>query len=109
MAQAKSTDGMREVFETVPAVGTVIGVWTENYALRLFVEETAGADEGPVVDDEVAIIGEGRGFETDADHGKTTLEVEETADGFDAWVSYYYPDRSGAKRDIPVERVEVGL
>jgi len=102
-------DSIRELYESVPDIGTEIGVWTDNYALRVFVTKTVPAAAGALLADEVKIIGDGRGFETDADHGRTTVEVEETADGCDAWVSYHYPDRSGSKRDIPVEKVEVGL
>jgi hypothetical protein len=104
---ADDDNGIQELYESPPDIGTWVRVWTDNYALRLWVEKTVPAEAGAVVDDEVEIIGEGRGFETDADHGQTKVEVEDTADGYDAYVSYHYPDRSGSKRNIPVERVEV--
>lgn len=100
-------DSIEALYESPPDIGTWVRVWTEKYALRLWVEKTVSAEAGAVLDDDVKIIGEGRGFETDADHGQTKVEVENTRDGYDAYVSYHYPDRSGSKRNIPVERVEV--
>jgi hypothetical protein len=111
MATSEETanDGVQELYESPPVIGTWIGVWTDNYALRVWVEKTVPAEAGAVLDDSVKIIGEGRGFETDADHGQTIVEIEDTADGYDAVVTYHYPDRSGSHRNIPVERVEVDL